>query len=70
MAQVNVSMIQSDKLPAKSLITPDPRKWGAIGFYLVYEHLVPKYGLLPAEARDIIGIKEIGKHLRPFVIWR
>lgn len=70
MAQVNISMIQADKLPPRSIVTPDPKKWGAIGFYLIYDHLVPKYAELPAAARELIGIKEIGTHLKSFVIWR
>jgi hypothetical protein len=70
MAQVNISMIQAGKLPPHSPIKPDPRKWGAIGFYLVYDHHVPKYGELPAAARDFLGVKEIGKHLESHVIWQ
>lgn len=55
----------------RQIITPDPNKLGAISFYLVYDHLVPKYGELPAAARELIGIKELGKHLDPpMVLWR
>lgn len=67
MAQVNINMVQSANV---KIVQPDPRKWGAIGFYLVYDHLIPKYGELPAAARELLGVKEIGKHLEPFVIWQ
>lgn len=70
MAEVRVNMTHADNVDRK-VINVDPKKLGAISFYLVYDHLVPKYAELPAKARDIIGIKELGKHLDPpVVLWR
>ena len=69
MAQVNITMIQAANVNNR-VITVDPNKWRAIGFYLVYAHHVPKYAELPAAARELIAIKEIGKHLETHVIWQ